>query len=223
MVRGTRPLRGSVKKRAAAAWRSSSVAVLRDRAQVRIEQLRSGVLAGLDIASHQLELRVRREQRRHAIRLAQFVPVDKTVVARGAFQIDSQKHLRSVLRRLHIRCLAGVDVAAPVHADQKAIRVVFPLRVDQRGDHLVVGQVALERGHQPFRNGFALALIIAAHIVAQQIVPPAHPILRVDSGVAQQRIDQPRAFVRAGILHEGIQLLRGRRQPPQVVIDAPGE
>ena len=223
MVRATRPFRGIGEESRGGGVPCGERGILGHRAQFRIEQLRPGVLAGLDVAAHQFQPALRREQRRHAIRLAQLVAVDEAVVARGALQIDPQENLRGVLRRLHVRRLAGVDIAAPVDADQETVRVGLFHRIHQRGDHLVVRQVVFERAQQPVGDGLAFARVFAALVVAQQVVPPTDPVFRVGSGVGQQRIDQACAFAGIAIVQEGFQLRRRGRQAPEVEVDAPGE
>src|SRR6185437_12867817 len=90
--------------------------VLRYSSELGVEQMRSYEGTLFDITANQLEFRLGREERGHAIRFTQLVPVDKAVVAGSAFQINAEEYLPRVLRGLHIRCLAGIHRSAPIHA-----------------------------------------------------------------------------------------------------------
>ena len=154
-VRGSRPLRGSVKIAAAAARRSASDAGRRRAAQLGVEERRLGVLVLRDVAAKQLQPRLGREVRRERVGVLQLPLADEAVVAGVALEVDAEKHLRGVLRRLHPRRDRGARLAAPVHADEEALGIAGVGRVEQLRDELVVGQVRRQRGEQPVGDALA--------------------------------------------------------------------
>ena len=122
-VRGSRPLRGSVKIAAAAARRSASDVGRRRARQLRKEEAGLGVLVLRDVAAIQLQRRLRREVRGQRVGVLQLPLADEAVVAGVALQVDAEEDLRGVLRRLHPRRHRGARLAAPVDADQEAVGI----------------------------------------------------------------------------------------------------
>ena len=62
-----------------------------------------------------------------------------------------------------------------------------------------------------------------ALVVAQQVVPEAHPVLGVGLPVGEQAVDERVALGRARVFGEGLQLLGGGRQSVEVEIGAADE
>src|SRR5579862_5625831 len=87
--------------------------------ELRIQKRHRGIVTGSFITAEQLELFVRREIGGQPIRVAQLPAADETIVTGVALQIDPQKNLRAVLRRLQGTRLARADITPPVHSNEK--------------------------------------------------------------------------------------------------------
>ena len=144
--------------------------VFRHAAQLRIEKLRGGHLAGGDVAACQFQL-VLGEETGESVRILELPRADEAVVAGIAFEVHAEENLGAVLCGLHHRQLAGVDVAAPVDTDQEPFRAGLGFRIQQTGCELVIRQIIFECGQQPGCDGSAVADVRNALVVVQQIVP----------------------------------------------------
>ena len=119
-----------------------------DVAQLGIEELQRGPLAGRLVAPHHFQRAVGVDPG-EPVGVREGEVVDEAVVAGSAFEVHAHKHLRDVLRGLHLRGLAGVDHAAPHDAFAEPGR--FRRGIDQLRDKAVVGHVRRQRGVQPLR------------------------------------------------------------------------
>ena len=131
IVRGMRPLRGSVKIAASVARRSASDVDGAERASSGKRNDGPGVFVPRDVAAVELQRRFGREVRREAVRVLQLPLADEAVVAGVALEVDAKEDLRRVLRRLHPRGHRGARLAAPVDADDEPGRVARLRGIDQ--------------------------------------------------------------------------------------------
>src|ERR1043165_8581 len=85
--------------------------------------------------------------------------VDEAVVAGGALEIHAHEDLGNVLGGLHLRCLGGIDDAAPDDAFGESF--ALGSGVDELGDEAVVRQVGEEGRVEPLGDLFAPAVNVA--------------------------------------------------------------
>ena len=194
--------------------------------QFRIKKSRGRELLLRDVAAVKLQLLLGGEVRRQRVRVLQLPPADKAVMAGIAFEIDTEKNLRRILRGLQRRRLARTHRPSPVHADQKAVRIVRRDRIEKLRDPLVVRSIRTQSGQQPVRDAFAprgFGVIRHSLFVAEQIVPVGDPVLGVFLIVRQKSGNQPAALVRSRVAEKGPQFFRLGQQAPYIEIGAAGE
>ena len=95
----------------------------RHPAQLGIQETRLGVGVLRDVAAVEPQPGLRRKVAGERVGVLQLPLADEAVVAGVALQVDAEKDLRRVLRRLHPRRDRGARFAAPVHADEKPVGI----------------------------------------------------------------------------------------------------
>ena len=120
-----RPLRGSVKIAAAVAVRSASEADGRRAIELGKEEAGVGVLLLRDVAAKEPQPRfVGEKYAASAYASFSFHLLMKLSWQELHFRLTPRKICARVLRRLHPGVWLGADFAAPVDADEEAIRIV---------------------------------------------------------------------------------------------------
>ena len=99
-------------------------------------------------------------------------------MARITLQVDAEKHLRAVLRRLQDGSLARIDVAAPVHAHQEALGRGFADGIQQLRDKLRTRNCP-----DDVAEAYAVGQVAAQAVIATKGTDNAKIISYLHSGV----------------------------------------
>ena len=144
--------------------------------------------------------------------------VDETVVARSALEVHTHEHLRDILRRLHLRGLAGIHHPAPDDAIDKSRR--GRLGIHQFPHKTIERQVVRQRAIEPLGDLTPATVDVPRSliIIAQGVIPKSQPVHRVPLPIAQEPPHQPRPLVPRRVRAEVLDLTWRRNHPDDVEI-----